>query len=327
MKTYTDHFFVYVLCRVSYVICSIILVFLVKLYNQHPLYIVVMLTRIERDTLAFFNNIKNIRDRLADENSIKDINTHINGHEELRNLRDNINRGIDERADKESRKQKSEREFYNSLTAEEKIEYNRRKRKEQNLKRLGMYGAGLVTAGIGIGIPILMAAGTWDILNDDSMTISASEDNSEVVNDSGITIGVDEEGNSVAYGTLDFDEDDYSETAVYMVEDDEGNITAASISDFDEDGYAESLNYTEVSIDGTALSYDEFDFDEDGWADLEIEAYLDENGNYVEVGVYDSDGDHQADMGYVAEYDDEGNIVSEDYYEDVDGDGVFDVHF
>ena len=69
-------------------------------------------------------------------------------------------------------KNKKEREYFESLTPEQKIEYNRIKKRNKNLKRLGMYGltaAGMVT---GVGIPVMMAANAGAILSDDSLTFS-----------------------------------------------------------------------------------------------------------------------------------------------------------
>ena len=278
--------------------------------------------------MAIFNNIKNIRDKIATDVAVKDLNSKIDEYEELKNIRDNINHSINDHADKENEKQQAEREFYNSLSAEEKIEYNRRKRRNQNIRRLGMYGAGIATAGLGIGVPILMAAGTWDILNDDAMTTKLTADaDDDGLTDTHAVISEDAYGNQVAYGTYDFDEDDYSEIAFYMTEDANGNLVATNVSDLDEDGYVDNAGYLEVNEDGTAFVYEEYDFDEDGTADMEIGGYADEYGNVDVAAIADSDGDGVADMGYEAHYDSYGNLVSEDYYQDTDGDGDFDLHF
>lgn len=47
-----------------------------------------------------------------------------------------------------------EKEHYDNLNEHEKEEYKREKRKQENIKRLGLYGAGFATVGLGIGIPI-----------------------------------------------------------------------------------------------------------------------------------------------------------------------------
>lgn len=280
------------------------------------------------ENLAIFNNIKNIRDKIANGESIQDINNKINEYDELKNIRDNINSSIDNQANKEKEKRMAEKDFYNSLSPEEKIEYNRRKKRNQNIKRLGMYGAGIATAGLGIGIPILMAAGTWNILNDDAMTSTFTRDlDHDGLTDTHAVMGEDAYGNNVTYGTFDFDEDDYSETAFYMVEDGDGNVAVTTVSDFDEDGYVDADGYIEINEDGSEFVFEEYDFNEDGTSDLELVGYSDEYGNVDLVAGYDSNYDGVDDLVYEAHYDSDGNLISEDYYEDVDGDGLFDLHF
>lgn len=77
---------------------------------------------------------------------------------------------IDEQADKEEEKNKKEKEYFDSLTAEQKIEYKRRQKRNKNLKRLGMYGLTAAGMATGVGIPVLMAANVGTILSDDSLT-------------------------------------------------------------------------------------------------------------------------------------------------------------
>lgn len=111
--------------------------------------------------MGFFNNIKNLKDKALENEKIQDIN-------QLQIVFD----AIDDQAEKEDEKNKKEREYYESLTPEQKIEYNRIKKRNKNLKRLGMYGltaAGMVT---GVGIPVMMAANAGAILSDDSLTFN-----------------------------------------------------------------------------------------------------------------------------------------------------------
>lgn len=111
--------------------------------------------------MGFFNNIKNLKDKALENEKIQDI-------DQLQVVFD----AIDNQAEKEDEKNQKEREYFESLTDEQKIEYNRIKKRNKNLKRLGMYGltaAGMVT---GVGIPVMMAANAGAILSDDSLTFS-----------------------------------------------------------------------------------------------------------------------------------------------------------
>ena len=111
--------------------------------------------------MGFFGNIKNLKDQAMGNEKIQNI-------DQLQGLFD----VIDSQAEKEFEKNKKEREYFESLTPEQKIEYNRIKKRNKNLKRLGMYGltaAGMVT---GVGIPVMMAANAGAILSDDSLTFS-----------------------------------------------------------------------------------------------------------------------------------------------------------
>lgn len=111
--------------------------------------------------MGFFNNIKNIKDKALENEKIQDF-------DQLHVFFD----AIDNQAEKEDEKNKKEREYFESLTSEQKIEYKRIQRRNKNLKRLGLYGltaAGMVT---GVGIPVMMAANAGAILSDDSLTFS-----------------------------------------------------------------------------------------------------------------------------------------------------------
>lgn len=111
--------------------------------------------------MGFFGNIKNLKDQAMGNEKIQNI-------DQLQGLFD----VIDSQAEKEFEKNKKEMEYFESLTPEQKIEYNRIKKRNKNLKRLGMYGltaAGMVT---GVGIPVMMAANAGAILSDDSLTFS-----------------------------------------------------------------------------------------------------------------------------------------------------------
>ena len=111
--------------------------------------------------MGFFNNVKNLKDKALENEKIQDI-------DQLQLVFD----AIDNQAEKEDEKNQKEREYFESLTDEQKIEYNRIKKRNKNLKRLGMYGltaAGMVT---GIGIPVMMAANAGAILSDDSLTFN-----------------------------------------------------------------------------------------------------------------------------------------------------------
>lgn len=121
--------------------------------------------------MGFFNNIKNIKDKALENEKIQDI-------EQLQVVFD----AIDDQAEKEDEKNQKEKEYYESLTPEQKIEYNRIKKRNKNLKRLGMYGltaAGMVT---GVGIPVMMAANAGAILSDDSLTFSKEKHEEKLKN-------------------------------------------------------------------------------------------------------------------------------------------------
>lgn len=111
--------------------------------------------------MGFFGNIRSIKDKALEHEKIQNI-------DQLQVVFE----AIDSQADKEDEKNKKEREYYENLTPEQKIEYNRVKKRNKNLRRLGLYGltaAGMVT---GVGIPVMMAANAGAILSDDSLTFN-----------------------------------------------------------------------------------------------------------------------------------------------------------
>lgn len=109
--------------------------------------------------MGFFNNMKNLKDKALENEKIQSI-------EELQGVFD----AIDSQAEKEDEKNKKEKEYYESLTPEQKVEYNRIKKRNKNLKRLGMYGLTAAGMATGVGIPVMMAANIGTILSDDSLT-------------------------------------------------------------------------------------------------------------------------------------------------------------
>ena len=109
--------------------------------------------------MGFFNNVKNIKDQLLEYDSVPNI-------EQLQGLFDKI----DEQADKEMEKKNEEREHFESLSVDEKIEYKRIQRRNKNLKRLGLYGLTVAGMATGVGVPVLMAANIGTILSDDNLT-------------------------------------------------------------------------------------------------------------------------------------------------------------
>ncbi len=119
--------------------------------------------------MGFFNNVKNIKDQVMEYDSVQNI-------EQLQGVFDKI----DEQADKEKEKKKSEREHYESLSPEEKIEYKRIQRRNENIKRLGLYGLTVAGMASGVGVPVLMAANIGKILSDDNMTFNQDEFDSKV---------------------------------------------------------------------------------------------------------------------------------------------------
>lgn len=118
--------------------------------------------------MGFFKNVKNLKDKVLEDDILKDLN-----REELHPVYD----AIDKKAENEKIKAQKEREYYEKLNPEQKIEYNRIKKRNHNLKRLGaygLYGAGMIT---GAGIPVMMVYGVSNILSSDSLTYDAEDAN------------------------------------------------------------------------------------------------------------------------------------------------------
>ena len=111
--------------------------------------------------MGFFNNMKNIKDQALENEKIQNF-------DQLNIIFD----AIDEQAEKEELKNKKEREYFESLTPAQKIEYNRVKRRNKNIKRLGMYGLAVAGMATGVGIPVIMAANAGAILSDDNLTFN-----------------------------------------------------------------------------------------------------------------------------------------------------------
>lgn len=111
--------------------------------------------------MGFFNNMKNIKDQALENEKIQNI-------DQLQMFFD----VIDEQAEKEDLKNQKEREYYESLSPTQKIEYNRIKKRNRNIRRLGMYGLTVAGMATGVGIPVFMAANAGAILSDDSLTFS-----------------------------------------------------------------------------------------------------------------------------------------------------------
>ena len=119
--------------------------------------------------MGFFNNVKNIKDHVIEYESVQNI-------DQLQGLFDTI----DNQAEKEKEKKKEEREHFESLSAEEKIEYKRIKRRNKNLKRLGLYGLTVAGMATGVGILVLMAANVGTILADENLTFDQEKHDEKV---------------------------------------------------------------------------------------------------------------------------------------------------
>lgn len=109
--------------------------------------------------MGFFNNMKHVKNRALENEKIQNI-------DELKVVFDTI----DKQAEKEDERSRKEKEYFESLTPEQKIEYKRVQKRNKNLKRLGMYGLTAAAMVSGVGIPVMMAANVGTILSDDSMT-------------------------------------------------------------------------------------------------------------------------------------------------------------
>lgn len=119
--------------------------------------------------MGFFNNMKNIKDQVLEYETVQNI-------DQLQGLFD----VIDDQAEKEKEKKKSEKEYFESLSTEEKIEYKRVQKRNQNLKRLGLYGLTVAGMASGVGIPVLMAANVGRILSDDDLTFDQDRHDAKV---------------------------------------------------------------------------------------------------------------------------------------------------
>lgn len=119
--------------------------------------------------MGFFNNMKNIKDQALEIDSIKNI-------DELQVVFDKI----DDKAEEETEKKRKEREHFESLSVEEKVEYKRIQKRNQNLKRLGMYGLTVAGMATGVGVPVLMAANVGRILADDDLTFNQDKHDYQV---------------------------------------------------------------------------------------------------------------------------------------------------
>ena len=119
--------------------------------------------------MGFFNNIKNIKDQALEFDTIQNI-------DQLQGIFDKI----DDQAEKEKEKKKEEKEYFESLSVEEKVEYKRIQKRNQNLKRLGMYGLTVAGMATGVGIPVLMAANIGRIMADDNLTFDQEKHDAKV---------------------------------------------------------------------------------------------------------------------------------------------------
>ena len=119
--------------------------------------------------MGFFNNVKNIKDHVVEYESVQNI-------DQPQGLFDTI----DNQAAKEKEKKKEEEKYFESLSAEEKIEYKRIQRRNKNLKRLGLYGLTVAGMATGVGVPVLMAANVGTILADDNLTFDQEKHDKKV---------------------------------------------------------------------------------------------------------------------------------------------------
>jgi hypothetical protein len=119
--------------------------------------------------MGFFNNIKNFKDQALENETIQNM-------DQLQGIFDKI----DEQAEKEKEKKKEEKEYFESLSPEEKVEYKRIQKRNKNLKRLGMYGLTVAGMATGVGVPVLMAANIGTILSDDSLTFDKETHDAKV---------------------------------------------------------------------------------------------------------------------------------------------------
>ena len=119
--------------------------------------------------MGFFNNVKNIKDKALESGYIQEI-------EELQGVFDKI----DEQADIERENKRAEREHFESLSIDEKVEYKRIQKRNKRIKRLGLYGLTVAGMATGVGIPVLMAANVGAILSDDDLTFDQDSHDARV---------------------------------------------------------------------------------------------------------------------------------------------------
>ena len=148
--------------------------------------------------MGFFGNIKNLKDQAAGNEKIQSI-------DQLQGLFDTI----DAQAEKENEKNQKEREYFNSLTNEQKIEYKRRQKRNKNLKRLGLYGLTVAGMATGVGIPVMMAANVGQILSDDSLTFNRDKHDEQLKRanqrKNGVPIKSKEKPKPKSYFTIEYD--------------------------------------------------------------------------------------------------------------------------
>lgn len=162
--------------------------------------------------MGFFNNLKNIKNSALENEKIQNYN-------QLQGIFD----AIDVQAEKELEKDRKEKEYFESLTTEQKIEYKRVKKRNKNLKKLGMYGITAAGMATGVGVPVMMAAGAARVLSDDSLTYDKDVQDRKLKKVKGheksqnrvkgnskpkvdyITIDYDKKGNPVVHTLVDRD--------------------------------------------------------------------------------------------------------------------------
>lgn len=151
--------------------------------------------------MGFFGNMKNLKDQAMGNEKIQNI-------DQLQSFFD----VIDAQAEKEDERNQKEKEYFNSLTNEQKIEYKRRKKRNKNLKRLGMYGLTVAGMATGVGIPVMMAANVGQILSDDSLTFNKDKHDDQVRrinqrNNAGNPNNSGKKSKPKSYFTIEYDKD------------------------------------------------------------------------------------------------------------------------
>lgn len=148
--------------------------------------------------MGFFTNIKNIKDQALEKETFQNF-------DQLQGVFDII----DAQAEKEEEKNQKEKEYFDSLTPEQKIEYKRKQKRNKNLKRLGMYGLTAAGMATGVGIPVMMAANVGTILSDDSLTFN-QEKHDEKLNkinhkSKNTLVSAKKKSKPKSYFTIDYD--------------------------------------------------------------------------------------------------------------------------